>query len=224
VRSILSPNQTYEEKIAALVDQYITRRAGGKSISRLASALGCSNVPLVSDKFEVDYPTQPGEQHEALVRRTLVHALHSHMAAETPFSEDLLAIIDGLSKNDRWRDCLNTEDDAYEFAMLMLYYVRAREKGYLSTRGMQLASSIWGSVWVILNDWLSLEDRFMTLPSTAALANAIFGAPWCDVVLSNVDDSTGPLLRIIQTTRPTFTKGLLPEYAQPTRVELPSLG
>jgi hypothetical protein len=218
---------TYEDYIAALVDRFIANPIPGSSVcTPLFAALGCTHLTHLPARQDVLVkPDQPEPMYEKLVTQTLIELMHfqlKHPSAIT--SENILTLLDGLLKENRWRACLQDMDTATDFAILLAYFWNA---SMASGAGVDLLNSVIPRVCEVLNEWVRPANPFKPFdggrPVTYDLASEIFGSTWCALALDGHNISIWSTALIIHEQRPPVLAKLLPSHLQPTAVALPSL-
>jgi hypothetical protein len=215
----------YEERIASLVEKHITNRpiAPYLSTADLVSALGCRNIGDPNRLQAFDVPEQPNPEYEALVVSTLLLTLHSHLARPAYNSHDGLAIIDGLMRNQRWRECLKDLDTAYAFAILLSDGSLAPDdrKPVDPDTNLNLKRTVEIDARIALQDWIPNVVHPLVQPRR--LVKAMFGEVWFDLVVVGLDIATHHLPDAIKGLRPPFSPGLLPPHLEPVVLPLPAL-
>lgn len=201
---------TYAERIDYLVDRCLVNNQGFADRIDLLASLGCRYNLHVCDA-----PLVPSPEDEPHVRRALLLALRELSAMST--YQERFSVLDGLAKNERWRDCLSTLDDSYSFAKLLLDYT-------CSDEDTGLCRAVQPGICTMLTAWLKPCSPFTTHPSTHDLARSLFGA-WCDFGLPEHDDLGGfdwYIGRAVCSEKPPFKPGLVAiECAE--NVQLPTL-
>lgn len=208
----------FEQEVAGLVGE-LTDPATSVQIVALLVALGCRLIyePL---HLWMDEPDQPPVEAETLVRQTLAVALHAHLQSHnSPHDEFIL--LDGLLRNDRWRDLLEAPEKAYDFADLVLSICGA------SPEVKRLRVTIENEMSVVFLTWLGLE--LDTYPSAPDLAAAMFGSAWVDLITPDYIISPSfpehfHVLAAMRATKPAFLPGLVTWQSKATALPLPEMG
>jgi hypothetical protein len=182
------------------------------TISPLTTALGCRHVDLGEMTWRADSPVQPSFKDEALVSAILVQALRSHMCATVYRPpEDGFAILDGLSRNERWRYCLRSIDDTYYLGALLAYMTIDKIEG---------CTSIFCGV---VNAWLKPPTPWMSYPPAQVFITAMFGQAWPAIALQNDISRQWNIGSIILKERPPFVAGLSSAQDADLSTSLPGL-
>lgn len=212
----------YESKLRELLATYLSGQSTETSIIPLATAIGC-RTNVGGDRY-IRQPMQPDFAHDAFLRRVLLDALRCHATRRAAWSDNGYALLDGLVRHDRWRECLKTLDGAYAFAGLLLEFSCAADMT-VAPNGAALRQAVTGDVCFALKGWLpavtSLEND--VFPKYDALARAMFGDVWCDMILPNVGLAYDNCSLKINAYRPAFLPGLLPEGIEHETETLPTL-
>lgn len=204
---------SYPEDIAQLADTYITRRTPSQSIAPLAAALGCRRINVGRGGWYHQSVKQPLPGFEPLVCQTLIDALRSHVCSSVPIaSEDGLSILDGLSKNNRWRAALTNIDDAYCLAALLLN---------TTFDGDDVCEALSRG---IVNAWLLTDAPFVEYPDLETLSAAFFGDPWTSLVIGEPSFFAWDVIDTVMAMRPPFVGSLVPCQAIDGPLPLPVLG
>jgi hypothetical protein len=176
----------YPETLGALVEAYRTRRTLKTSLAPLLSLLGCHNVRsrTAQSPWVFVAPPQPAAEHEEVVVQNLLIAVELRSADYIGSDLDnMLAIIDGLTRNDRWRVCLSTVRDAHNLALLMLQGA-LRLNTLERSRDNQicwLASTSEPALYAMINAWTTPDKPFTRATTLSDMACAMFGNAWFDL-------------------------------------------
>lgn len=209
----------YEKHIANLVQLHLLEDPNGKrSFSGLAAALGCRNSAAYNE-WRVGALRQPPPRYESLLRKTLLHCLQWYVDDTLWMSDDALAILDGLTKQDRWRYCLADRDGAYKLALL-LTVVASVDSESTDTNSM-LKRAIEKPACALLNAWLRPKTPYTSIPPAESLVATMFGDAWFAMTLGGVSVLQAPAL--INAMRPAFAPGLLPSELDVAAAPLPEL-
>lgn len=220
--------QPYAERVAVLTKAYLARRSR-EPVTDLLSALGCCHLkPKFPFSHMVD-PAQPPRSDESLVRRTLVAALRSHVEKDG-VRDDGFAILEGLSRNERWRECLSTTDDAYNLSLLLLDFISSVEIGETDSEKARFLVAVKPGACSIFYDWvgssgLGSDTPFGApeLPTCMQVCRALFGSAWCDLVLCPPGTKFWNDRGMISTHKPPFRPGLLPDHLDQHAAPLPDM-
>jgi hypothetical protein len=209
----------YQTKVTDLLNAYL---AGKSSFMHLAAVIGCRVNNFGGDPIEL--PLQPAWEHDAFLRSVLLDYLRCHATKKADWSDNGYALLDGLVRHARWRECLNTMDDAYAFAGLLLEFSFAADMT-VAPRGAAFRQAVTPDVCFALKDWLPTVTCLQTdlFPTTEVLARALFGDLWCDMMLPDVGLEYHNCASKITAYRPEFRPGLLPVGAESANEILPGL-
>lgn len=215
---------SYVLALDTLVETHLTTRDPSTSIAPLTAALGCTFLGYQNQIFEVHKAEQPSLEYESLVAGTLVSALEAHATVvalygdEDELAPETISILDGLSRNDRWRSCLQDEGRSYDLALALLLMSAESEGSNLI--GKLYAMTAPGVV-NMLNDWLAPASPLTAIPPAGELARAFFGDVWCEIAL--VEGGAEVIVPAIRLQRPPFKAGLLSIDMNVHAVPLPTL-
>jgi hypothetical protein len=215
---------SYIERIDALKIVYLGGRHKRLPITYLLDALGCRHLAGTTDGYHFSSPCQPPVENEQLVRRTLVMALQTHVEIDG-LRDDGFSILDGLSRNERWRECLETMEDAYNLVLLLLDFIEALSNPEPVVEKAKFLCGVESGAVCILEQWLSPlapGAQGYTLPTSKALCPALFGSAWCELVLGPPDANWNDR-GMIYTHRPPFLPGLLPAHLEAADLPLPDM-
>lgn len=199
-----SPPIRFATKIALLMETRIGAEGFYPGIKSLAWQLGCRYAIL----GRLDSPPRIEPLNEDPVRATLLRLLRT---SSTRRLSDRMAILDGLGTNDRWRACVDNEDDAYALAWLVTSI--ALEASADTTA--QYANTFC----TLLAGWTGVQ--FLSYPSVDEVTRAMFGEVWCDMVLVSLEP--WEVCSFIASSRPALKPGLLAEHLLRTALMLPDL-
>lgn len=216
----------YAIRIDDLVRTYITERDPRSYIVPLLSALGCRHL-AEDDRgdWEACTPLQPPEIEEPVIASTLLLALGAHMRlvgsrkSTLTIEDEGVAILDGLSRHNRWRACLNDPRAAYDLASVLMLGEDKNE----TTSVAKLASEVRPAAVEMLNAWVMPAVSFNVMPSSREVAEALFGGPWCAFALDSEDLSDEVIVEAFRTDRPPFRQGLVLGVTAAEAVSLPVL-
>lgn len=207
------PAPNYAETIDLLVARFLLNDKND-DIESLVAALGCSYSD--SDSASLHVPNQPDPSNEYLVQATLLQAIRWHSTVDGYIS-DGIALLEGLIRNDRWRQCLkNTNDAVVLSALLMDFAVGEKYAG-------KLHALVSPGVCGILNSWLLPPSPIEAPLSPTELARALFGDAWYDISIGHCSDEL-TVGRFVLSSKPPFRPGLLADHLNDHVQQLPDLG
>lgn len=215
---------TFEQDISAGVQRHLTNAgtANASSIRPLLHALGCVDVEHMSG-----IPTSPAATdplHEDLVTETLRLALRKMFDGSGWTYESIsIQLLDGLSKNNRWRLCLETIDDAYALASLLFVFSIELSVPRTASGERVLEQVIKPAACAMLTGWFQPEVPMTDVPVARDLAQMLFGEAWCYLVVENSFNSPSNIKHLMQAHRPPFLPRLLKGPAETVQPDLPSL-
>jgi hypothetical protein len=184
-------------------------------LGELATDLGCrSGLP---NDLRVSTPPQPKPEDEDLVVTSLISALRTSVDRYCD-DTDKESIIDGLLRNDRWRACLNTPEDAYCLAqvLIMFFHNMDLEEGYLTFRA-SMAEGVRDAV----SQWIRPRELPAKM-SAMEMARLLFGVAWCELRLES-NATKWEINPIIRSDRPPFMPGLLAAHLEADVLPLPTM-
>jgi hypothetical protein len=190
---------------------------------KLLLALGCRCMDTGRRECLSEVYSPPAE-YEQLVRVTLKEALHRCFENNilTWESRDAIALLDGFTKNDRWRDCLEDVDSALELTRLLVAFTHGVKAGGVFNSDVPLRYAVLPAACALLNTWLGRHEAFVGVFGAAEVARALFGDAWCDLALDS-DAASVKVAKMITLHRPPFVHGLLPDGIETAAEDLPSL-
>lgn len=230
----------YTSTVHAMVDFYVTKSTPDESMAPLLSLLGCRTVRYQPDsiKKRFDAPAQPAEVYEATISETLRVMLRLHTennAGRHP--HNAFALLDGLARKDRWRECLDTLTAANDLAALLVSAVLSL--GNITpdrSNPMYALTAPCGlSLYTILNEWLKPVPAFSERTLMIEVAKAMFGETWYDLAFSDekwlhwgesneYSEINRFIIASIHGSPPPFRPNLLSAGAQEQeKVDLPGL-
>lgn len=158
--------------------------------------------------------SQPSTVDDAFVRKTLVELLCEHVSE---LSDDELAgwsIIDGLTKNRRWCEALQSLEGSYALAYLaasvaqdILKVDQSAEGSSYRERREQILS-LRMPLCTLFNEWLKPVSRYKDVPSTEVLFRAMFGDIWFELFLAHTPDMEIFWPSAVRARRPQFMEGI----------------
>jgi hypothetical protein len=227
----------YEATVNGLFDVYLDgdRRA---SMAPILSLLGCCTIATtpLGECFEA--ATATAVEFEPFVVSALLRSLHLHVEPDGGRLynfENALAILNGLAKKDRWRQCLESQDGALALAITLL-----REKTRIlplkgpigDAKSRKLADACLDSLGTILSQWLDLDPSITIEAPIQMVVRKMFGDFWFDFSFTdkrwfnepdtNKDNLTNlTIIRAVAIRRPPFMPHLLVGQAEaPPAVDL----
>lgn len=223
---------SYEESLAVLLHKYLTDVSNRDTLVVLLTTLGCRCVAgMLGDNPRKITPEQPDAKHEKLVSGTLRRLICLQISSVYRIeSENAFALLDGLSKNNRWKQCLDDEDTALKFATLVVDYFDSIPNSF---EGRLLRATVSPDICAMLNAWLTPSDLFVTYPDPEApsindpkiisLVHALFGDVWCALFLNGRDDQAWEIPDIIRAQRPSLQPHLVAFECHQRAEPLPTL-
>lgn len=222
---------SYEEHIATLFDAYGSAQSEDYNLRKLLCALGCRNVDgMLGDNPRLIYPPEPGAEHEQLVSDTLRQVLRMTDRVYRTAPENCFALLDGLTKNDRWQRCLQDADTAHKFSTMLVDYFDSIPNSH---EGRRLRAEVSPDICAMLNEWLKPAILFQgppdpegpadDEPTMVSLVSAMFGEPWCAITLDEGHDQSWEMPDLVREHRPDLQPHLTPDIANPMAESLPTL-
>jgi hypothetical protein len=191
----------------------------------LTSTLGCATCLWSIKAGFKEYRTrQPAKAHEPTVVNTLVTLARFSHREKAPSHISSLAILEGFTRNNRWRSCTTSNSDAQALAHLLVavaarIHVQKRfAKVALETQWWCVAEPV---VCSLLNAWLNPDIKYVESPTLEALAPLLFGEDWARMVAAIADGEVTEGL--IATLRPPVQFKLLSGPQTPDTSVLPDL-
>jgi hypothetical protein len=190
------------------------------SFNRLMGALGCHSVWGEISKFN-PVNKQPPESQEPLVLDRFLCILRD--TAADPINKSCMSLIDGLSRNNRWRACVLDNDLAHDLAFVLATATAAMGPLAGFRKNTIYKTVLAPAVCKMLNAWLAPSEAFKEPPTVSVLARAMFGDPWC--AINGIDGCDAyEAADIIRASRPRFLVGLVPtQSGEDIAVELPTM-
>lgn len=223
---------SYENQIGSLFDARISAQGAGENLCQLLCALGCRSVAgMLGDHPRLILPPQPGAEHEQLVSDTLREVLRMTARVYRVDAENCFSLLDGLSKNGRWQQCLQDVSTAHIFTTMLVDYFDAIPN---SPEGRRLRATVSPDICSMLNTWLKPAVLFQghpdpegpsdDEPTMASLVSAMFGEPWCAITLDGGNDQAWEMPDLVREHRPDLQPHLIPAHLRSTAEPLPTLG
>jgi hypothetical protein len=218
----------YPNKIAELMSEHIdtamahyTRwgQAPFRQYAPLLTALGCCTEVATFGKSSPMEAEQPDDCFELLTSDTLVDIFHT---VETLSWQafDKYALLDGLCRNDRWRRCITTPENALLFAAtVMCFVVSASDPAFCSA-----LKPFTPRIYKMLTDWCGIDSAEPIPLSAECVTRAMFGDAWWSVVVEPQDMITGLYSSFVLTSAPEFLPGLIARENGTPNIALPDLG
>jgi hypothetical protein len=208
---------SYEKSIKTLLDRFDHDIDGDLKRSatlELLNRLGCQTAWSTHGRTV----TQPDAADEPLVRKTLVHCLLRFIGdVESDLHyQDGWSILDGLVRNDRWRDALQTLKGSYALVYLVTTVSQEYADVYKSARGStfferrQQLLSIKDPFCDLLNNWLHPSAPFSEVPEAETMIRAIFGDFWFELALADRADMAILWPSAIRALHPPFLPDITP--------------
>jgi hypothetical protein len=207
---MMQETPTFERKLQFLLDCNRSETPSGFEMSEIYPLLGCrylaiNRTPGSASHWEVFEAAQPEEKYENVVTAALVDVMRVNEVTK-PFAEGFF-ILDGLSRQRRWRACLLTMDDAHDLSVLLAQYsVCSRKSMSAPLPGMFL--EMHPAILAVLNEWTTPETPYTDFPELSALACALYGNAWVDLCVPEKCE-TDDFRRLVRSMRPPFLPGLV---------------
>jgi hypothetical protein len=224
---------TYAQQLAQVSAECLDEESDRRQLTPLFRLIGVAHLTnLDSDpsNWRVSPSFRTNALYEPLVQAALIQTMR-FIFREGLGSEDsakVLSVAGGLVENDRWIRCLETEDDAYLFAILLMRLSSAMQSLHMVRPYKQLRSEVSVNAGVCLIQWLKPEVPFTKIPRPADLAESMFGSAWCSVAIDpDRFDEGSYVTNVVMTQRPPFRPGLLSAALESTafpEANLPDLG
>lgn len=214
----------YKVEVDTRMEWYRIDSMCESELGELAELLGCPYIPVNSDlNDDIRTPEQPSKYNEPVAHAAILGMLRLRGSKRPFVSQEERIVLGGLARNDRWEACLKNEDDAYAFvATLMQIYWRLQTSWGMSYAEQLHRDTVRAAVQLMLQQWLQPVEP-NTAYSSRVLASAVFGEPWCALVLDSFGymDSAADL---IAASRPPFLVGLLScKKSEEVAAELPEM-
>jgi hypothetical protein len=180
----------------------------------LTAKLGCRTVAHCQSVYVT---LQPGLEYEDLVTASLLTALRISVSITTPDGENSRdSVMDGLLRNNRWRACLSTSDDAYCLVQLFVSFFDNLQR---DSGASTLRSSLTSDARDAIAQWV-LPREMPNQMSALETVRLVFGPAWCAVCLPE-DATKWDINLLIRKERPPFMPGLLPVHLDHESLPLP---
>lgn len=213
-------NLQYTARIADLVATHITSGYRGLSHVPLLTALGCCTPVRNLGCWTISTSIAPKPGNENLVRNVLRQVLG--LAAANLWSyTDNFALLNGLIRNLRWRDCLANSDDAHSLAALCLWHATDRSDTSPGARALRVTVTKW--LAELLNEWIRPAVPYKECPDAFEIAQALFGEAWYHLCVAPMGVRSIDIAAHVFDTRPPFIPGLVTFDVDAADVSLPSL-
>jgi hypothetical protein len=202
----------YEQRLTRVARRVLTKASAAVDFSPLARELGCRYVvdtPGEERTWHISGKSLPEAECEPKVRRTLLKAMHWQLARPVWHDSRGSSILSGLVQQERWRECLKSEDGAYAFAELIAHWSLAASNILLPLACVELRRAITIDVCAVLDAWLPQDAPWEGVPDTGRLLRLMFGEAWFSLVVNDGDLREKTLSSIVRG-RPDFRPGLLP--------------
>jgi hypothetical protein len=178
----------------------------------LLTTLGCRVMMEDGRRTHLVEGRQPHFSQESLVAATLIKAMHWHREWDSANIQFAGALLDGLARNERWRLCLDSVDDAYYLASLLIkltYLATPADGPGTDDNEKQLHDLLNPAIRTIACGWLDrpVESAFLSMDE---LTRALFGDAWCHLVLQDKPMLYMMVTKIILAYLPVFLPGLCP--------------
>jgi hypothetical protein len=189
----------------------------------LARVLGCACLrpPLVPDPNHMLPVTAEDEE---VVKQSWLIVLQQHDATTTLAATVELHILEGLLTNNRWRELVQSEQDAYVFLGMIARYLRCQVSNggtAMPLSDYRVHGAIGGLLRWSLSDWI--QPRCIKGELTERdLACAFFGDVWCDLIY-DVRENGSSLVTLMDETAPPFLPGRISSDNERVAMALPAL-
>jgi hypothetical protein len=220
---VASTSPTFAARIALLEDEHTNRgRSTFDEIEPLTTALGCRTLVFKQTAWRVTHPKQPDAADEALVVEALLRALRYHRYRFAANREDSYSILDGLTRNNRWRACLDSREKTYSLALLLIE-IAVHKRDVAANGGVSaLLDVMEPDVCVLMGAWLD-QDTPEKIPTVNEMARYFFNDLWCDLHLSDDSLTAVALTRLILRETPPFLSGIMRTQFEPVGAPLPDM-
>jgi hypothetical protein len=230
----------YASTLQDMIEVYSIGASMTEPLVPLLSLLGCTTVKFVGGEagFLVNEPLQPDAIHEGLVSSRLLDVLRLHTAFGGLWEStgNGLAILNGLSRKDRWASCLDSKVAASDLATLLLAQSPelSIDYGYIKPWGAFLEESA-DSLYTIANAWLKPDPGFTKATPLPTMACAMFGNIWYDLtfggkawfdrpITNDLNNQNEEIAESVRRDPPPLMPHLLnPGVDERTGMELPDL-
>jgi hypothetical protein len=206
----MSETLTYEDEIGMLRDKYLTRWNSEADTAKLWSLLGCLHFErgrsIDSDPWLLVAGDEPNTEQEKLASQTL-----SILLLDVMKNDDGFSLLDGLSKNDRWKTCLMTLESGHALSGWLMHFSICHRKT-MAPPMPRMFEMMQPALCTLLNDWTQPCIPYTDFPAPNVLAQSLFGSAWCGLFLKD-DFDTGYFKSLISSTRAPFLPGLLEDPA-----------
>lgn len=196
----------YSEQVSMAMAQWQVGIRTDENLIGLAKLLGCYSVNLGIDT-ELSQPDQPSADDEKIVSDALRKMLSLYVSDEGGPDNIETTIIDGLSRHERWRACLDNRASAYAFAVIILRFfengLASRAKSYAEHAHHRTVALTLNEV---LLEWLKPESDVVY--TRRSLASALFGEAWCVYTVDTLGRRDS-IAKVVESKRPPFVPGAL---------------
>jgi hypothetical protein len=224
------PAEDYVETVKRLADWHLgpvarmveveIDSAPQNYIGDLLRALGCRYINVTKNRIYDPYI--PPIEHEAVVRATLLRTLKSNFETGG-YHRDAISLLDGLLRNNYWRDCLESTDSALNFAMLLIAFTRQYQPNEAgASSDAKLRGVILPQLCQMLNEWMAPDEPFEDIISPRQMAGMLFGEVWCELFLGD-EKQSWVIGNLVGAHKPPLAPGLLPAHLQAQPEDLPVL-
>jgi hypothetical protein len=201
----------YAQLVAESLRAHITERQPSRSLTPLGAVLGC-RVLGAGGKLLPASTVDPA--YEDLISQTLVTAFLALKEPASWTNYDRFAILDGLTKNQRWRQCIDTKNRIDLLVSLLLRFSYGSGHMY---RDMQ------EGVTDLLNDWLVPAVKIAGRPTLEQVVSLLYGPAWWSVCVEpNSEPSASRIMDMLALMNAPYCEAISGE--RQTMQVLPDLG
>lgn len=214
----------YAEQIEVLAKQCLVNPSKRGDRAILFNALGVMHVDL-HGTWRLIQPLRPNALFSDLVLDTLVRAMRfvvSEDCRAEPYAGGA-SVLSGIVSGTRSPDFFTTLDDAYYFVLLLLSCAKVYPYSWSSPAFNRLRNEVSCHAGAYLTQWLKPIVPFQKIPQGAVLAEALFGAAWCSLMLDTDRLDGWEVGLVIMHQRPPFLPGLLPAALEASLYQSTSL-
>jgi hypothetical protein len=212
-------NLPFPDRLAFVLKTLETAPAW-QSMCHLTAVLGCVTFEQTGAGWRCILAHQPPEVYERVVSDQLRYALRRQVSrGDESRPQDGASILDGLARNGRWISCVESLDEAYRLAEVLIDF-----NAFHAFLPAECRTSTGGTT--IIKDWLGVDMESSGELADDLVARAIFGNAWCDLILSVPADRRSnrwAIISLVENHRPPFIAGLLPQRLEPNSYSLPEI-
>lgn len=203
----MTPITDYREDVSIAMGKWQAGVRSDEELYALSKLLGCYYVDVCNDN-DLPEPDTISDSCEEIASGA-IHNLLSMYIIEAGNPELLSAtIVDGLSRSDRWRECLKNRASAYSFVVAIIQFF---ETGLASKARSYAEHAHHRTVAIALNQvlvtWLAPDDKD-TRYNRRTLASALFGEAWCVFTIDSLGRRES-VAAVLESKRPPFVSGVV---------------